>query len=671
MQKRGHVSPLVSAVREEIASRLLQLERNLADGHAKVLQLACDSREREEAQHQAALAEVRLRSHLHSPEALSVLMPSAAPPPPVEPPELHSEQASSKHPVPLCHDAKVITFCVRDQTDEASDHSSKGASINPPLEKRKESKGSSQSDDEACEIKPYGARSKTQIVKNDFRDQIRRLSEDRFAEKARDKNRSTFIKSKSFAMFVSGIILTNIVYLGVQAQIQIRDEFQRLHGNDVFAKEFIWQLCDVCFIVLFTSEMCLRIWHDGSHFVSGREKIWNMFDLTVVSTSVVELILDFTGVRLPVAVSLLRTLRVLRIIRLLRIGKVFGPVRAVFQHLQCILLALAGSAESFIAAILMFLIVLYIFGLTFMQGVTSYLVHPDTPDDHAATDSVYLLELHYGSLEKTVWTLVSAVTGGVDWNDVCAPLEVTYGYYKYYFLFYVLFMIMCLLNVLTGIFVNVAMQATSMNREIAIDEAIRNRDSICKEVVELFLEADVDASGGLSFAEFEDFMQDEKIKAFFIALELDMSSCSRIFHLLDENGDGTLEAHEFVEGCIELRGYARKVDFTLLQRENKAVLDKLENIASDLSTEIKEVVTSIAKTKTTDVVQSRSRDEGSQNRYELRKGQENTLVDAQKNHVKFYKSGKDHGNRLPGQAHSAVDEESEIDEMYRHDRKLF
>jgi hypothetical protein len=548
---------------------------------------------------------------MHSPEAPSVLLPNA--PPLVEPPDLQVELGGTglydryETPPPLPPAPTVLrslgfeemahTIAVPDHPDAPSDDGSKCRPMNPPLANRPQSPPEEQlcGGDMPERRRSDTPMSKTQVIKNDLREQIQKLSDERLAEKAKEASRSRFVKSRVFAVFVISVILMNTLYLGVQAQIQIADEFERLRGDDVTEKDYIWQICDLCFCVLFAGEMALRMWSDGSHFLTGREKHWNTFDITVVSTSIVELILDFTGLRLPLAVSILRTLRVLRIIRLLRIGKVFRPIRSVIQNLQCILLALAGSVESFVAAILMFLIVLYIWGLTFMQGVTSYLANRHDSTTGFVAESAYLLELHYGSLEKTIWTLVSAVTGGVDWNDVSKPLEVTYGYYKYYFLFYVLFMIMCLLNVLTGIFVNVAMQATSMNREIAIDEAIQNRDSIVKEVVELFVEADVDGSGSLSFSEFETFMQDEKIKAFFMALELDMSSCSRIFHLLDASEDGKLEAHEFVEGCIELRGFARKVDITLLQRENKAVIEKLEDIASDMVGDIKGIRDEVLK----------------------------------------------------------------------------
>merc|ERR1712232_409685 len=157
------------------------------------------------------------------------------------------------------------------------------------------------------------------------------------------------------------------------------------------------------------------------------------------------------------------------------------------------------------------------------------------------------------------------------------------GVYQAFFLAYMLFTTVGLLNILTGIFVNVAIQLSAMNREIAIDEAIANRDSIVKEIVELFVEADVDGSGSLSWREFQNFVQDERIKAFFMALELDMSSLSTIFELLDTSGDGRLEALEFVEGCIKLRGGARKVDVTLLQNENTIVIDKLRDLEKCLT----------------------------------------------------------------------------------------
>merc|ERR1711896_41227 len=95
-------------------------------------------------------------------------------------------------------------------------------------------------------------------------------------------------------------------------------------------------------------------------------------------------------------------------------------------------------------------------------------------------------------------------------------------------------------------------------------------------MVALFLEADADGSGSVTWEEFHAYLQDEKIKAYFMALELDMSSVVRIFDLLDVDATGELELVEFVEGLIRLRGDAKMVDMWALQKDNAKMSDQLD-----------------------------------------------------------------------------------------------
>merc|ERR1719174_1613416 len=115
-----------------------------------------------------------------------------------------------------------------------------------------------------------------------------------------------------------------------------------------------------------------------------------------------------------------------------------------------------------------------------------------------------------------------------------------------------------------------------MNRELAIDSIMCKRETMIEDMVNLFLEADVDQSGTVSWEEFQTYLQDEKIKAYFMALELDMTSVVKIFDLLDNDATGELELVEFVEGCIKLRGNAKMVDFAALQLDQSKMNDKLD-----------------------------------------------------------------------------------------------
>merc|ERR1719326_2475212 len=101
-----------------------------------------------------------------------------------------------------------------------------------------------------------------------------------------------------------------------------------------------------------------------------------------------------------------------------------------------------------------------------MQGVKGYL----EDQDDAKGAKISKLSRHWGSLDKSLWTLVGAVTGGVDWMDVAEPITELGALYVMFFLAYIGFVLFGLLNILNGVFVNAALQASATNRELAVNE---------------------------------------------------------------------------------------------------------------------------------------------------------------------------------------------------------
>merc|ERR1719181_1449732 len=114
-------------------------------------------------------------------------------------------------------------------------------------------------------------------------------------------------------------------------------------------------------------------------------------------------------------------------------------------------------------------------------------------------------------------------------------------------------------------------------------------------MIHLFLEADEDKSGTVSWDEFQMYLQDEKIKAYFMALELDMTSVMKIFDLLDTSGDRELELHEFVEGCIQLRGNAKMVDMSIMKKDIHKTISKIEDKFLHLSVFLQSVQAGITR----------------------------------------------------------------------------
>merc|ERR1712032_1508758 len=92
-----------------------------------------------------------------------------------------------------------------------------------------------------------------------------------------------------------------------------------------------------------------------------------------------------------------------------------------------------------------------------------------------------------------------------------------------------------------------------------------------RRIVTFFEEADKDHSGMLSWEEFKTYLQNSKVKAYFQALELDVSQAHKLFTLLDADNSDQVGLHEFLEGCMRLKGQAKSIDVNMLLYESERV----------------------------------------------------------------------------------------------------
>merc|ERR1712039_70666 len=101
---------------------------------------------------------------------------------------------------------------------------------------------------------------------------------------------------------------------------------------------------------------------------------------------------------------------------------------------------------------------------------------------------------------------------------------------------------------------------SAMNRDLAVDKVLTAYEKTLEDVLHIFLEMDADHSGDISWSEFEYYLSDERVKAYFMSLDLDMTSAHKIFEVLDCRKTGSIPLIDFVEGCINLRGAAKMID---------------------------------------------------------------------------------------------------------------
>jgi hypothetical protein len=132
-----------------------------------------------------------------------------------------------------------------------------------------------------------------------------------------------------------------------------------------------------------------------------------------------------------------------------------------------------------------------------------------------------------------------------------------------FFLGYIYFTVFLVLNVVVGTVVDMTTRVSVRDRGRVVREELSKIKEYTNDVQEFFSLADTEQSGTLSWDELAQYLEDDKNKAQFQALDLDLWQAHVLFDMLDEDGSGEVGIREFLEGCIRLKGQARSMDLHL------------------------------------------------------------------------------------------------------------
>merc|ERR1712137_403657 len=190
-------------------------------------------------------------------------------------------------------------------------------------------------------------------------------------------------------------------------------------------------------------------------------------------------------------------------------------------------------------------------------------------DAFEANDDLYM---YYGTLGRSTYSLVKAVTGGQSWAEISDPLFNFNAFYGVLFVLYVLFTLWALMNVITGIFVEHVARMAQRDAESVVRDELHARREHMQNMKHLFMSADGDNSGGLTLEEFKRHVGNARIRAYFRTLGLDITEAESLYYLLDFDGDGEIEADEFIMGLTQLKGPAKSLDMAHLRHDIKKVL---------------------------------------------------------------------------------------------------
>jgi len=344
-------------------------------------------------------------------------------------------------------------------------------------------------------------------------------------------------------------ILGNTVFIGYSAEYAVK---HYTNPTNRFIDQGEWVFC-----ILFTLEVTLRLialkpWM----FLFGEDCWWNLFDLTLVTTTLWSQI-DSLQMANQGTMPNTMSLRVLRLLRLLKMFRVVRIARFM-RELRTMITSIVGSMRTLFWSMVMMSLILYIFGLVFLQAATAAL-----PDESLDDITRGQLLQYFGSVYRSMLTLYIATTGGEDWGPMASPLVSTGVGYYYLFLFYISFLSMAILNVVMGLFVDAAMKATEKDRIETLKEAADDFAGFQDSVIAMFKEYDTSGDGLIDQGELVESYSHPKMQAFMQHLDIADSEVTTLFELLDKNGSG-VPVKDLVKGCFRVSRGAKSLDIMQL-----------------------------------------------------------------------------------------------------------
>eukprot|EP00929_Paragymnodinium_shiwhaense_P083788 TRINITY_DN44758_c0_g1_i1.p1 TRINITY_DN44758_c0_g1~~TRINITY_DN44758_c0_g1_i1.p1 ORF type:complete len:661 (+),score=102.15 TRINITY_DN44758_c0_g1_i1:238-2220(+) len=358
---------------------------------------------------------------------------------------------------------------------------------------------------------------------------------------------SKVVNHPLFDALCAAMILLNSLLIGVST------EYLTTHDEEAPWMSTAGDTCSGFFLL----ELILRLRISGCQFfLSPEDRNWNTFDFVLVMLSVIDFVMARVGGGVGSVGSTLKTIKMLRIVRLFRVFR-------FFKELSLLALMIADSIKSLCWALVMLTIILYVFAICFTQTTSEFVRLQGGGIDH----NTRILQKQWGSLATSVYHLIMSMLGGISWGEVSGPLMHIGMGAVFLFMFYIAFVLLAVLNIITGVFVDNAVETAKGQRDFIIQKEREQNVKWAGAICELFHQMDEDCSGTVSWDEMERHFSNEAVQGLFKTLGLSSDDLHLVFRLIDIDGSGEVNIDEFFDGCLKLKGEARSIDVHAIWKE--------------------------------------------------------------------------------------------------------
>jgi len=175
-------------------------------------------------------------------------------------------------------------------------------------------------------------------------------------------------------------------------------------------------------------------------------------------------------------------------------------------------------------------------------------------------------------LGRAILSLWQAMSGGVDWDDLAAPLLYIHVMHGVMFVAYIAFAVLALLNVVTGVFVQTALQSAKVEED----------NFMTDQIVQLFEVADKDASASISWDEIQASLDNPGSAKEWKSIGVHSEEAHHLFQLLDVEHTGEVAFDEFLGGCLRLNGPSKSIDMLTVMQEGRRQKQRTQDLHDEV-----------------------------------------------------------------------------------------
>jgi len=393
-----------------------------------------------------------------------------------------------------------------------------------------------------------------------------------------------------FDAFFSVVVITNSIFIGIDVE---------LNPSAMGSRSSVIVVIQYIYTLLFCIELVFRSVALGRDYYCSKEWMWAALDVFIVATSLWEVFVDtwyaivgdegglesFGGLTGLKAFRIVRITRIVKTVRLMRIFRFVLALRTLIHSIW-------HTLKSLFWALVLLLLIVYIFGMIFTQAVNGHVFDPDSSGLSDEQTDISLQ--YYGKLTITMLSLFMSVTDGISWEKINSPLADISPFLSLLFLFFIAFTYFAVLNVLTAVFCQSAIESAQNDHATAVQSMLANKEMHLQKIRALFSQLGNQQSGTITFGQFEAKINSADVREYFETLGLDVEDAWSFFKLLDQDGGGSVEVEEFLRGCLRFRGTAKAIDIGQLLHDQSWLIRHQSRFHTYMEMELQKLMTQIA-----------------------------------------------------------------------------